>query len=278
MRLAVLSDVHGNLPALEAVLYDLSHWSPDWVVVNGDLINRGPDSLGVLHLLREHHPDAFCLKGNHEGFVLAMRHNQDHPGTPAYEVRRFAHWSVAQLGARLDQIALWPDHLDLDSLDRGSLHITHGSRLGDREGILPQTEGAELALRLGEPRDLFISSHTHRPFQRPLAHGLLVNTGSVGAPFDRDPRPSYARFVLARRGWEGEVVRVDYDRSAAERLFEESGFLEGGGPLARVMLAELRLSRGLMGPWMRNYHAAVMAGELSLECSVQRHLAQYGLV
>lgn len=272
MRLAVLSDVHGNLPALEAVLDDLLSWRADKVIVNGDLVNRGPDSSGVLELLTRELPDTLFLKGNHEGFVLAMRDSRDKPGEPAYEVKRFAHWSVEQLGERLADIETWPDHLDLDHLDGGAVHITHGSRLGNRKGILPDTDGEALVQRLGEPCDLFISSHTHRPFTRTLDHGLLFNTGSVGAPFDRDPRASYARFTFSAGCWRGEIVRLAYDRSAAERLFEESGFLDGGGALARIMLAELRHSRGLMGPWMRTYHAAVLAGEISLESSVTHHL------
>ncbi len=276
MKIAVLSDVHGNLPALEAVLDDIEHWGPDRVVANGDLVNRGPDSPGVLRRLKERWPAAVTLRGNHETFVLACL-NADFPTEGMRgRIKRFARWTFEQLGSeRIDEIQHWADHLDLDDLEGGAVHFTHGSRLGNRDGVHPRTPEADLGPKLGDARDLFVSSHTHWPMVRAYQGNLVVNTGSVGSPFDRDPRACYARLSFSQGRWRAAIRRLDYDRAAAERSFEDTGFLQAVGPLGRLMLQEFRSSRGLMGPWMRSYHQAVLDGELGLDESVERLLREY---
>lgn len=276
MKIAVLSDVHGNLPALEAVLEDIDQWGAERVVANGDLVNRGPDSPGVLNRLRERQPAAVTLRGNHETFVLACLRDDFPTAGIRGRVKRFARWTFEQLGpSTIEAIQGWADHLDLDHLEGGAVHFTHGSRLGNRDGVHPRTPETDLGPKLGDPRDLFVASHTHWPMVREYQGNLVVNTGSVGSPFDRDPRACYARLSFSGGRWRAAIRRIAYDRDAAERSFEDSGFLPGAGPLGRLMLYEFRLSRGLMGPWMRAYHQAVLDGDLDLEESVDRLLREW---
>ncbi len=273
MKIAVLSDVHGNRPALEAVLEDMQRWDPDRVIVNGDLINRGPCSLHVLQLLLQTYPQAYFLKGNHECFVLACARDEEPRTGPIYEMRKFTHWTYDQIGGELlERIANWKDSLDLGDLGGGELHITHGTSLGNRDGITPRTEDHELVDKLGERRGLFVTSHTHWPFIREFNGTWVVNSGSVGAPFDRDHRASYLQLRLSRGRWDTEIVRLEYDRTLSEMNYIRSGFMDAGGPMTRIMLMELRYARGLIGPWMRDYEAAVLRGEITLEQSVEMHL------
>ena len=251
MKLAVLSDIHGNLPALEAVLDDLGKWRPDRVIINGDVINRGPDSPGCLELIARQLPTITLIKGNHEEFVLACAEKPFTPGIQRHELRRFAHWTIGQLGDRLQAVSHWREDLDLIDSEGGELHITHGTRLGKRDGIRPNTDPADLAGKLGDPKRLFITAHTHQPLVLDYEGTLVVNTGSVGSPFDRDPRAAYGRFTFHSGRWDAEITRLEYDRARTERDYEESGFLDGGGPFARIMLMELRQSRGHMAVWMR---------------------------
>jgi len=272
MKIAVLSDIHGNLPALQQVLDDVERWAPDEVIVNGDLVNRGPNSLACLLLLQQRLPAARLLRGNHEDFVLSCDDARHDPEHYAFDLRRFTHWTHAQLGAAVAALRRWPDHIDLTELDGGALHITHGSRLGNRDGISPRTDDADLPAKLGERRDLFITSHTHKPMVREFNGTLVVNTGSVGSPFDDDPRACYGRFIFDGGRWRAEVRRVSYDKECAERDFATSGFLEQGGPLTRLMFDELRHSRMYLGPWMRRYHTAVLDGEITVAAAVEEFL------
>ncbi|MCW9089657.1 MAG: metallophosphatase family protein [Gammaproteobacteria bacterium] len=276
MKIAVLSDVHGNVPALEAVLEDIAAWGADQVIVNGDLLNRGPCSLAVLQCLQQELPQACLLRGNHENWLLHCAGREPNPDSPTFEIDRFAHWSVVQLGEALQPVAAWDDHLDMAELEGGSLHITHGSRLGDRKGIQPECEGEELAEKLGDPRDLFIVSHTHRAFTRRVNATLLINTGSVGQPFDGDKRASYARLQFHQGRWQGEIVRIPYARERAIADFELSGFLEEGGALTRVIFREFIEARMHVGPWRRRYLEAVKRGEIGVVESVQRYLVETG--
>lgn len=274
MKLAVLSDIHGNLPALEAVTEDLLRWQPDRVVINGDLINRGPNSLACLRLLQRVFADVELVRGNHEDFVLtctASDYDQDHP---AFELRRFAHWTHSQLGAAMTEVAQWHDHIDDMALAGGTLHITHASRRGKRDGISLRTSDDELPEKLGERRALFITSHTHKPLVRQFEETLIVNTGSVGSPSDHDARAAYGRFRFDGSRWSAEVMRLDYDHARAQRDFHTSGFLEEGGPLTRLMLEELRHARVFVGPWNERYLQAVQAGTIDVASAVRQFLTE----
>lgn len=273
MKIAVLSDVHGNVPALEAVLDDVEAWRPDQVIVNGDLINRGPCSLACLRLVQARVPRCRFLKGNHETFVLAAADAPGDPAHPASELNRMAGWTRAQLGAAVEEIRGWGDQIDLPDLECGSIHITHGSRRSNREGIHAGTPDDELAVRLGDPRALFVASHTHRPFVRRFNGGLVANTGSVGQPFDDDPRASYGRFTCRRDGWRAEITRVVYDKARAERDFVESGFLEAAGAIGRLIHLELQQCRPHIAQWRRCYLDAVERGEITVAEAVERYLA-----
>ncbi len=272
MKLAVLSDVHGNLPALEAVVEDLLRWSPDHVVVNGDLINRGPNSLACVKLLKKQFPKLDLIRGNHEDFVLTCGtkvYDQNHH---TFDLRRFAHWTFAQMGDAMEEVAAWHDHLDLHE-EHGGLHITHASRLGKREGISLRTPESDLPAKLGQHGSLFITSHTHKAMMREFDGTLIVNTGSVGSPSDEDPRAAYGRFEFDGIRWHAEIVRLDYDKPRAERDFFISGFLDEGGPLTRLMLEELRHARVFVGPWNQRYHQAVLDRLITVEEAVQQFLS-----
>lgn len=276
MKIAVLSDIHGNVPALEAVLEDIHAWGPDRVIVNGDVVNRGPYSRQVLELLRESTLGCELLSGNHETFTLYAAEHPPEAGDPGFELRRFAHWTAEQLGpAILEELRRWPDHLDIADLEGGaSVHVTHGSRRGNRDGISASTPDEELPHKLGEPRELFIASHTHKSMLRRFNGTLVVNTGSVGQPLDGDPRAAYGRFMFRGGQWQAELRRVEYDKPRAERDFIQSGFIEGGGPLAGLIAREHRECRMHVGPFMRRYHDAIKSGEISVAQAIAAHLAQ----
>jgi len=272
MKIAVLSDVHGNVPALEAVLEDLLAWRPDEVIVNGDLVSRGPYSLRCLRQLQSALPRCRYLTGNHESFVVACADTPPEPDHPTFELSRFAQWTAQQLGNAVEELRQWHDHFDLEDADGGSVHVTHGSRLGNRDGIHPRLDDHELAPKLGAPRDLFVGSHTHLPLRRRVNGTLVVNTGSVGQPLDGDARAAYGRFTLLRGGWQAHIARVPFDRERAVQDFHDSGFLDQCGPLARLILLEVTQSRMHVGRWMARYADAVKARRISVADAVDEYL------
>jgi predicted phosphodiesterase len=274
MKVAVFSDVQGVLPALEAVIEHIDAWRPDAVIMAGDLVNRGPDSGGVLSLFDQMRRGQGWLpvNGNHEVWVLACADTEP-ASAGEREIRRFTDWAWQQVAPRAERLRGWPDHLCLHPPDADAwLHVTHGTMAGNRDGITPGTSDASLAGKLPEGVALFVSGHTHRMHQRCIQGMDVVNVGSVGSPFDGDVRGSYGQFTWTGGRWHTELVRFPYDRVGAARAFETSGFLDEGGPLARLVYLEWQRAELLMSGWRRNYQAAVLNDELTLEDSVTRYL------
>ncbi len=274
MKIAVLSDIHGNSPALAAVVEDIKHWSPDRVIVNGDIVSRGPYSKQVLEMLSTDLPDSTLLTGNHETFVLHCADNRLEPGHERYDFQRFSQWTAEQIGnGWLAKIKQWRDHVDLIDLDgNSSFHVTHGSRIGNRDGISKKTPDMDLPKKLGEARDLFVGSHTHQPLVRHFNGRIVVNTGSVGQPLDSDPRSAYGQFTLNKGQWQVNIKRVAYDKAQAEKDFHESGFLDAGGPVAQLIILEHKHSSPFVGPFMHQYLKSINAKEMTLANAVQRYL------
>lgn len=277
MKIAVLSDIHGNLPALRAVTEDIASWAPDTVVVNGDIVNRGPRSKACLHFVfdKAENENWHVLRGNHEDYLLECA-RPDFPLTgPAFEIRRFAHWTYQQLNGEVKVLAGLPDRYTLLAPDGSEFRVIHASMHSNRAGIYSEMADALLRARIAPAPAVFVTAHTHQPLIRRLDDTLVVNVGSVGAPFDLDWRPSYGRFTWEERnGWQAEIARVAYDRAQVERDYVASGFLEEAGPLAQLMLVELRKSRGLIFRWASKYEQAVREGRMSIEESVRRILSE----
>ncbi len=275
MKIAVLSDIHGNLPALQAVVSHIDSWGPDLVVVGGDIVNRGPRSLACLRLIRERQLNAGwrLLRGNHEEYVLACGRPNAPISGPAYEIRRFAYWAFEQLNGELSILREMSDNFQWTAPDGSEFRVVHASMKNKRDGIYRHTPDDVLEDLIAPVPAIFVAGHTHRPLIRRFQESLVVNVGAVGAPFDRDARASYGRFTWDREGWQAEIVRLDYDREETERDYVTSGFLEEAGPLTQLMLVELRSARGLIYRWARQYEHAVMERSISVEDSVRELLA-----
>lgn len=275
MKVAVFSDVQGNLPAMERVVEDILDWRPDLVVMNGDLVNRGPCNKAVLLLFEQLHQEQgwLALKGNHEDFVLDCMTAPIDQG-PEAELRRFANWTLQQLGESAGLMMRWPDHLSFaDPGYRHWVHVSHGTLAGNRSGISASVTDEGLEGQLPEDIALFVTAHTHKVHERCYRGTAILNIGSVGSPFDGDPRSSYARLWFDGQRWHHQIRRLAYDRARADADFHQSGFLAEAGPLALVIYQEWRRAELLMSHWKRDYLAAVQAAEISLADSVECFLA-----
>ncbi len=199
--LALLYDVHGNLPALEAVLADVEAAAADRFLLGGDYALFGAWPAECVARLRE--LDADWIRGNGERWTA-------HPSqAPDSDLMRGA---VAACRALLGERMV----ADLAALPlttvRGDTLFCHGSPASDVDSFLPQPAADEPRLLAGVEQRRLVFGHTHLPFVRRTETGLeLVNPGSVGMPFDGDPRASYA---LIRDDGAIEHRRVVYEHQA----------------------------------------------------------------
>ncbi len=258
---------------MQAAVEHIQSWNPDLVIMNGDLVNRGPSSLQVLkmfHQLRQQE-GWLPIKGNHEDYVLYC---DSSPAANEIDkaMRQFADWTTAQLGDSVELIRDWPDHLSLQGDESSWMHVTHGSMAGNRIGISNSISDEQLPERIPADTDLFIVSHTHKAMDRRFQDMRIVNTGSAGSPFDLDVRGSYVQVQFHRGRWEAEIVRFDYNREQTDRDFHESGFIEEGGPLAKFIYQEWKRADLMMPMFRRQVLPKVMEGHISLDAAVEEFL------
>ncbi len=272
MKIAVLSDIHGNLPALKIVAADIEKWQPDLVVVNGDIVNRGPCSLACVQFVQEKQAGQgwHVLSGNHEGFVLFCGTDDAPKEGPAHDVAGFAHWTYAQIGEQIEWLTELPETFIWFAPDGSEFRVRHASMRSNREGLNFEDEVDLLREKIAPPPNgVYVTAHTHQTFIRQLDETMVVNIGAVGSPFDEDHRPGYGRFQWNHTdGWQAKIVRLSIDPKAIEREYITSGFLTEAGPLAQLMLVELRKSRGLMFRWNERGYKRVLNGEITIEESV----------
>ncbi|MBP6472896.1 MAG: metallophosphoesterase family protein [Chloroflexi bacterium] len=274
MKIAVLSDIHGNLPALQTATQDIEAWQPDLVVVDGDIVNRGPLSLDCLEFIqtKQRTADWRVVRGNHEDYLLACDRPDAPRSGPEYELWRFAFWAHDQLNGHLAALQTLPNQFSWTAPDGSEFRVVHASMRNNRDGIYADSSDDVLYQQIAPVPGVFVTAHTHRPLIRRFNDSLVVNVGSVGAPFDRDTRASYGRFLWTHDGWQSEIIRLPYDIAQTERDYVESGFLGEAGPLAQLMLVELRRAGGLIYRWAKRYQDAVLAEEIDLAESVRELL------
>lgn len=277
MKLAVLSDIHGNLPALHSVAEHIDAWRPDHVVVNGDIVNRGPCSAACLRFVQAQ--QRACgwqvVRGNHEDYVL--EHAQ--PGVARsgtqFEINYISYWTYQRLNGAVAALSALPDWLSLHAPDHSEARLAHGSMRNNRDGVYINTSDDVLRRQIAPAPALFCTAHTHYPLIRYIDETLVVNSGSVGSPHDGDPRASYAQVTWRRGAWRAEIVRLEYDREQTQRHFETSGFLDHGGAIARLIHFEWRFAQPFFPLWMYQYQARVLAGEIELDMAVEAFLDDY---
>lgn len=235
MRLAVLSDVHGNVWALESVLADAERRHPDAFVLLGDLLADGPDPVGSLALLRTL-PDATYARGNTDRYLGGL----DQVVPPRSEMPDLIatwQWAVDQLGeGGCRFLAGLPTDVALET-PAGRLLATHGVPGNDEGFIYPARSDTWTDLDQHGVR-LLLVGHTHRPFVLETGAGTVVNPGSVGIPEQTGWRATYALLDLFSGGQISvQHVQVAWDIAAYVAAFED------GIPLnrkAEPMLKALR--------------------------------------
>ena len=198
MRIAALYDVHGNLPALEAVLEEVEGQDVDEIVFGGD-IAAGPFPKQTLELVRS--LDAHCIRGNAD---------RKYTGTPD------AIWVWEQLSE--DEVA-WLEGLP-GELVLGDALFVHAAPGSDEEIITPATTDERLSgLLEGIEHRLVVAGHTHMQQDRRVGEIRFVNPGSVGMPYEEQPGAYWAIV-----GEDVEFRRTEFDLDAAAESIRASGW------------------------------------------------------
>jgi putative phosphoesterase len=209
MRIAVLCDIHGNLPALEAVLRQLEREPVDRFVIGGDLL-PGPMPCETVDRLKRLRAPVDYLFGNGEVAVLAELRSPGSAKVPE-KFRDGIRWNAMQLTREdADSVARWPKTVRLDVPGIGSVLFCHGTPRSEDE-IFTRVTPEELLRPIFDPLDaaVIVCGHTHMQFDRMVGRTRVVNAGSVGMPFGR----TGADWLLLAP--EVELRQTTYDLGAA---------------------------------------------------------------
>ena len=218
MRVAILSDIHGNAVALEACLADLAAaGGADRIVAAGDLCMDGPRPRKVLRRLKE--AGAHVVRGNTDRMIAL-----EDPNAYDADDRESIIWQRGALGQ--DWVA-WlgaaPMTVTIGSGADGLL-IAHATPTRDDEHIWPDASDEQLeAITDGVVAQTMAFGHLHVPYVRTWRGRTFVNVASAGLPKDGDPRAHYAILTQRSGGWSVRSRRVAFDVDRVERQIRKSG-------------------------------------------------------
>ncbi len=218
MRIALVSDIHGNRLALEAVLADARARGVDRFVCLGDVATLGPEPRAVLQLIRE--LGCPCIMGNHDEFLIDRALVERYTKVPV--ITQAIDWCRDQLRADdLNFVRSFAQQHEIALDAQRSLLLFHGSPLSHMTDVLSTTPAHELEAMLGERRAAVMAGgHTHIQMLRQHRGVWLVNPGSVGMPFREHvsgARPeimAHAEYAIVSCDHEisVELRRVELDR------------------------------------------------------------------
>ena len=216
--MAVLADVHGNAPALEAVLDELRAEEHDLVVFGGDL-TWGPEPRAT-SVLASSLEDALFVRGNGDRAVAenvrdtvrAAWMQEQH----ADDLRRF--------------VEGFDEHVVVDVEGLGPVRFTHGSPRSDEECVTPETPAERVReFMAGVPERVLVTAHVHIQFDREVEGVRSINAGSVGLPYEGEPGAYWALL-----GPGVQLRRTEYD---VERAVAACRAMPGGEQLAELLLS-----------------------------------------
>lgn len=248
-RIAILADIHANLPALDAVVADVREQGCDEILVGGDLVGRGPQGSAVVSRIQELGWPS--VRGNHEDYLINFFHRQVPEAWLEDEHWAASRWMAAELGARG---VAYAESLpfDLRSSIEPSLYLCHGTPASNQEGVGTWTKEERLAELADElDAEVMICAHTHRPLELDFDGLKIVNVGSVGLPFNGDWRAQYAIMSREAGAWSVEFRQVPYDRDVFLETYRVSGFLAAGGSTSAMLAREIKHARPFLVPFLR---------------------------
>jgi putative phosphoesterase len=233
MRTAILSDIHGNLTAFEAVLADIQQTSPDLILHGGDLADSGSSPIEIIDHIRALGWQG--VMGNTDEMLVDPSSLEEFVGQssapPAIweAIRQIASATRAILGEeRLAWLCKLPQIHSQDTFA-----VVHATPQSCWQAPSPEATDAEIEITYAElHRPIVLFGHTHRPSIRNLSARIksLINTGSVGLPYDGDPRASY----LLLEGTTPSIRRVEYDIDKELKALASCG-LPGAGWTGKML-------------------------------------------
>lgn len=226
MRIALIGDVHANLPALESVVEHIKNNEVDTIWNMGDAVGYGAFPDEVIHFLQNEY--ILNILGNYDRKVLRIKKHIKKWKNRKIPIKLLAFkWAFDQLShGSKDYLASLPEKFELN-MSGWKIHLTHGSPASREEHLKPETPESRLR-QLSEltKADIIVCGHSHQPFVRRTGGVWFINPGSVGRPDDGDYRTSYAVLKLSVNRIEVIHYRIAYNVNRAAWALRSKGLPE----------------------------------------------------
>lgn len=222
MKIAVLSDIHGNLIALNAVLSDINKLGINKFIIAGDHIIDCPHHNEVLEKVRN--LNGYVIKGNREKYIINY-HKGVHKEWSKHKQMEATVWTYNTMDEdNLKYIDQLPEQLNISLPQMDAIRVVHGSPFGISEPLFPDKhpERIESVLK-GIKESVLICGHTHESWSKAVHNKLIVNPGSVGVPFNKNKYAEYAVLTWEDNQWIVSHHQVKYDLKELEQTFYEGG-------------------------------------------------------
>ena len=221
MKVALIGDVHGNLPALEAALAHAAQQHVEAIWNIGDFVGYGAFPDEVVRRLKQE--NAVSIVGNYDLKALQVEQKQDALRRKRPDKQLAFRWAYEHLSPESRAyLSSLPQEVRLQ-VEGKHILLTHGSPTSSDEHLTPETPLPHLRkLAQMAQADVVICGHSHQPFARKVAGVWFINTGSVGRPDDGDPRACYAILHIGPRFFRLRHHRVEYDVGRAAAAIREN--------------------------------------------------------
>ncbi|MED1205215.1 metallophosphoesterase family protein [Heyndrickxia acidicola] len=222
MRLAFLSDIHGNSIALEAALEDLRKRRTDHIFVLGDICFRGPNPQKCLQLVQS--LNATVIKGNADEWIIRGIKEGEVPNCDFAMMQQEREWACS----RLDEESIhYLKHLPAEieqSYDGMKLHAFHAAPDNLFDVIQSNEEEKIISTLMKKEADVYVYGHIHRSYIKYLNGKCVVNIGSIGLPFDGLNKASYALLDIEDAAVQASIIRVRYDINKVIEQWAQSDY------------------------------------------------------
>ncbi|MBS1983870.1 MAG: metallophosphoesterase family protein [Bdellovibrionales bacterium] len=250
MKVAVFSDIHGHLGALEAVLEALEKESFDHIVCAGDIVNPLAGSREVWDRLRS--LQIPLLRGNHEDYLVYCTEQPARDpfraGAQFQPVRVVAELFSAEEIRTMGEL---PFSMTIPGPRGQDLYICHASPVANNRSYMMVFDDEMKAALRARPEKVIVSGHIHEPWTREWEDKLLIVNGSVGLPMQSKHEAQYLVLEFRNNAWKVDHRTVPFAPDWSLKNFTESGFFARGGPVSWMLYDEFWVAQRRMAPLLR---------------------------
>jgi putative phosphoesterase len=238
MKIAFISDIHGNAIALDAVLKDIEQQGIDKIYVLGDICYRGPEPKRSLDLVRSLHTEV--IKGNADEWVVRGVREGEVPEKALEMMNLERQWIAEQLDPPdIEYLASLPAQINtsIEGIEVSAFHATPTSLF---DIVLPNADDQLIVTSLMNAKEahVYVYAHIHRPYIRYLNGKVIMNIGSVGLPFDGITKSSYGLVEIKDGHLQTSIRRVSYELENVVELYHEVKY-----PNAEMMSKVIRTAK-----------------------------------